>query len=321
LGITGEKLYLLTETAVTSILSEIESVKPEYVILDSIQTLYCDEIASGAGSVSQIKESAMRFISVAKTKGISVFIVGHVTKEGSIAGPKVLEHMVDAVLSFEGDKQHLFRIIRAAKNRYGSTNEIGVFEMTDSGLEEVNNPSELLLTGRPQNSSGNCAVCTIEGSRPMITELQALVTETSFPMPRRMADGVDYNRLCLILAVLEKRLGLRFHTSDVYMNVIGGLRLEENATDLAVALCLISSAKDIVLPDSLIAFGELGLAGECRSVSGVDLRLAEAIRLGFTEIVFPQRNYEKIKKERIPDFVHLIPVKSIFDAVRLLSKN
>ncbi len=303
------------------ILDEIEEVNPAFVIIDSVQTMYCPGVSSSAGSVSQIKESTMRFISLAKNKGISFLIVGHVNKEGSIAGPKVLEHMVDAVLSFEGDRQHIFRIIRAVKNRYGSTNEIGVFEMTEEGLEEVENPSEMLLSGRPKNSSGNCAVCTIEGSRPMITEIQALVSATTFPSPRRTADGVDYNRVCLILAILEKRLGLRFNVNDVYMNVIGGFRLDENAADLAIALSLISSFKDLPLPDDLIAFGELGLSGECRSISSADLRVAEAIKLGFHQIVLPKRNYEKIKDRAYPEGVKLLPVGSLYDAVRFLAKS
>lgn len=321
LKITGRNLYLLTETEVDQILGEIEEVNPAFVIIDSVQTMYCPGVSSSAGSVSQIKESTMRFISLAKNKGISFLIVGHVNKEGSIAGPKVLEHMVDAVLSFEGDRQHIFRIIRAVKNRYGSTNEIGVFEMTEEGLEEVQNPSEMLLSGRPKNSSGNCAVCTIEGSRPMITEIQALVSATTFPSPRRTADGVDYNRVCLILAILEKRLGLRFNVNDVYMNVIGGFRLDENAADLAIALSLFSSIKDFPLPDDLIAFGELGLSGECRSISSVDLRVAEAIKLGFQQIVLPKRNYEKIKDRPYPEGIKLLPVGSLYDAVRILAKS
>lgn len=321
LGINGENLYLLTETEVEAVIAEMDEVEPSFVVIDSIQTLYCDSIASSAGSVTQIKESAMRFISIAKNKGISILIVGHVNKEGSIAGPKVLEHMVDAVLSFEGDRQHIFRVIRATKNRYGSTNEIGVFEMTEEGLVEVKNPSEMLLSGRPQNSSGNCAVCTVEGTRPMITEMQALVAPTSFPVPRRTADGVDYNRVCLILAVLEKRLGLRFNTTDVYLNVIGGFRLDENAADLAIALSLISSYRDVVLPDDLVAFGEIGLAGECRSVSSADLRVSEAVKLGFRTIMLPKRNYEKIRTKITPDGVTLIPVSSLFDAVSKLPKE
>lgn len=321
LGITGNNLFLLTETEVDAIIAEMNEVDPAFVVIDSIQTLYCDSIASSAGSVTQIKECAMRFISIAKNRGISILIVGHVNKEGTIAGPKVLEHMVDAVLSFEGDRQHIFRVIRAAKNRYGSTNEIGVFEMTEDGLVEVKNPSEMLLSGRPKNSSGNCAVCTVEGTRPMITEIQALVASTSFPVPRRTADGVDYNRVCLILAVLEKRLGLRFNTADVYLNVIGGFRLDENAADLAIALSLISSYRDIVLPDDMVAFGELGLSGECRSVSSADLRVGEAVKLGFRTIMLPKRNFEKMRTKSYPDGVRIIPVGSLYDAMKHLSKE
>ncbi len=320
LGITGKNLYLLTETEVGAILDECEDVNPAFIIVDSIQTMYCDSVSSSAGSVTQIKESAMRFISLAKTKGISILIVGHVTKEGSIAGPKILEHMVDAVLSFEGDKQHIFRVIRAVKNRYGSTNEIGVFEMTEEGLCEVKNPSEMLLAGRPKDSSGNCAVCTVEGTRPMITEIQALVASTAFPAPRRTADGVDYNRLCLILAVLEKRLGLRLNTCDVYVNVIGGIRIDENSSDLAVALAIFSSYKDIVLPNDFIAFGELGLSGECRNVTSADTRVSEAIKLGFRTIMLPKRNFEKIRGAERFKNVNLLPVSGLYDAVSNIAK-
>ncbi len=320
LKISGEQLYILTENSVEQVLSEIDRLSPDVVIVDSIQTMACESVASSAGSVSQIKESAMRLIAVAKSRGISILIVGHVNKEGGIAGPKVLEHMVDAVLSFEGDRQQLFRIIRAAKNRYGSTNEIGVFEMTGEGLAEVVNPSEMLLSGRPKNTSGNCAVCVMEGSRPIITEIQALTTDTFFAAPRRTSNGVDYNRLYLILAVLEKRLGLRFSAQDAYLNVIGGLTLDEPAADLAVALALLSSFKDIPLSDSLIAFGELGLSGECRSVSAYELRIRESERLGFESIVLPKRCYDQLLNTNFQTDMKLIPVKSLFDALRILAK-
>ena len=226
LGVRSDGLYLLTETNIDRILSEASRVKPDVMIIDSIQTIYTPYSSSSPGSVSQVRESAMAFIGKAKNDGVSVILVGHVNKEGSIAGPKILEHMVDAVLCFEGEHQQAYRIIRAGKNRYGSTNEIGVFEMTDRGLEEVPNPSEILLAGRPKKVSGNCAACTIEGTRPIIAEIQALVSPTTFPAPRRTGNGVDYNRMCLLLAVLEKRLGLRFSANDVYLNVIGGLRLD-----------------------------------------------------------------------------------------------
>ena len=315
LGVDGDNIFLLTETNIDSILSEIESIKPDILIVDSIQTIYSPESTSSPGSVSQVKECALAFIARSKNTGFSTILVGHVNKEGGIAGPKVLEHMVDAVLCFEGDRQQTYRIIRAVKNRYGSTNEIGVFEMTDKGLEEVPNPSEMLLSGRPKDTPGNCALCTVEGTRPIIAEIQALVTPTVFPSPRRTANGIDYNRMYLILAVLEKRLGLRFSANDVYLNVIGGLELDEPAADLSVALAMISSLTDKIIPDDLIALGELGLSGECRAVSNLDMRLHEAARLGFTRAVVPYRNTER----RNNDFaLEIIPIKTIYDALRVL---
>ena len=248
-----------------------------------------------------------------------MLLVGHVNKEGGIAGPKVLEHMVDAVLYFEGERHQSYRIIRAIKNRFGSTNEIGVFEMTDKGLEEVENPSEMLLAGRPKNVPGNCAVCTMEGTRPIIAEIQALVAQTTFPAPRRAANGIDYNRMCLILAVLEKRLGLKFFQSDVYMNVIGGLRLDEPASDVAVALSMVSSLTDRIIPDDVIAIGELGLSGECRAVSNIESRIHEAARLGFTRAVIPYRNVEK--RKIAVEGIELIPIKSIYEALSVLKKK
>ena len=316
LGVQGENLSILTETNIEHILEEISRVKPEVLIVDSIQTIYSSAISSTQGTVTQVKETALAFINRAKTDNISVILVGHVNKEGTIAGPKVLEHMVDAVLYFEGERQQTYRIIRAIKNRYGSTNEIGVFEMTDEGLCEVENPSEMLLDGRPKETPGNCAVCTMEGTRPLIAEIQALVSPTTFPAPRRTSNGIDYNRLCLILAVLEKRLGLRFSQNDVYLNVIGGLHLDEPASDIAVAMALISSLTDRAVPDDLIAIGELGLSGECRAVSGLDHRVKEAARLGFTRAVVPTRNLEKRK---IKADIRLIPIGSIFEILKLLA--
>ncbi len=316
LGVAGENLSILTETNIEKILAEIDRTKPDVVIVDSIQTVYSENIASTAGAVTQVRESALALINKAKSDNISVILVGHVNKEGSIAGPKLLEHMVDAVLYFEGERQQTYRIIRAIKNRYGSTNEIGVFEMTDVGLAEVENPSEMLLAGRPQNTAGNCAVCTMEGTRPLIAEIQALVSPTATPAPRRTTNGIDYNRLCLILAVLEKRLGLRFSANDVYINVIGGLRLDEPASDVAVAMALVSSLTDRAVPDDLIAIGELGLSGECRAVSGLEYRVKEAARLGFRRAVVPYRNLEK--RELHAD-IQLIPIKSIFDVLTLLA--
>ena len=316
LGVTGEHLYILTETNLEKILAEADEVKPDVMILDSIQTIYSDRVNSTPGSVTQVRECALTFISKAKSEGISMLLVGHVNKEGGIAGPKVLEHMVDAVLYFEGERQQAYRIIRAVKNRYGSTNEIGVFEMTDRGLEEVTNPSEMLLSGRPKNVSGNCALCTVEGTRPLIAEIQALVTPTVFPAPRRTGNGVEYNRMCLILAVLEKRLGLKFYQNDVYMNVIGGLSISEPAADLAIATALVSSLTDRIVPDDLIVIGELGLAGECRAVANPEMRVREAARLGFTRAVVPYRNVEKRPIE--VEGIRIIPVKSVYEVIKEL---
>ena len=248
-------------------------------------------------------------------KNISVILVGHINKEGSVAGPKTLEHMVDAVLTFEGDKKQSYRIIRATKNRYGSTNEIGVFEMTDTGLKEVANPSEMLLSDRPTDTSGNCAVCTMEGTRPMVAEIQALATQTVFPAPRRTSNGIDHNRMYLILAVLEKRLGLRFSSNDVYLNVIGGIQITETASDLAIALALISSLTDTVIPDSLIAIGELGLSGECRGVASIEQRVKEAARLGFTKALVPFHNKKAASKI---EGIDIVPIKNVYDLLNIL---
>ncbi len=318
LSVKGDNLYILTETNIENILEEAKKISPDIIIADSVQTMYSDRVSSAPGSITNVKEVALSFISKAKSENISVILVGHINKEGSIAGPKVLEHMVDAVLSFEGDKKQTYRIIRANKNRYGSTNEIGVFEMTDTGLSEVQNPSEMLLEGRPTDASGNCAVCTMEGTRPIVAEIQALVTPTAFPAPRRTSNGIDYNRTYLILAVLEKRLGLRFSANDVYLNVIGGLQINEPASDLAIALALISSLTDTVIPDSLIAIGEMGLSGECRGISNIELRVKEAARLGFTTAVIPSQNNRNFCKI---DGIKIIPVKNVYDLLKLLRNN
>lgn len=317
LGVKGDNLFVLTETDINRVLSEVEKVRPDILIVDSIQTMYDGSIASAPGSITQVRECALAMITKAKNNNISVILVGHINKDGNIAGPKVLEHMVDAVIYFEGERRQQYRIIRAIKNRYGSTNEIGVFEMTDAGLKEIPNPSEMLLSGRPRDLPGNCAVCTIEGTRPIIAEIQALVTHTVFPAPRRTSNGIDYNRLCLILAVLEKRLGLRFSQNDVYLNVIGGLNIDEPAADVAIALALISSLTDRVIPDDLIAVGELGLAGECRAVSELEYRVKEASRLGFTKIIVPMGNTVdgKIKG------VSLIPITGIYETLHYLMKQ
>ena len=315
LRIAGKNLYVLTETNIEEILAKADKIKPDVIIADSVQTMYSDKVSSAPGSITQVKESAMAFIGKAKNHGISVILVGHVNKEGGIAGPKVLEHMVDAVLCFEGDRKQTYRIIRANKNRYGSTNEIGVFEMTDVGLKEVINPSEMLLADRPEDSSGNCAVCTIEGTRPMLAEIQALVTPTAFPAPRRTSNGIDYNRTCLILAVLEKKLGLKFSANDVYINVIGGMDLDEPAIDLALALALISSLTDKPIPNSLLAIGEIGLSGECRAITNIEQRVKEAARLGFTEALIPARCAEKLSA---PKSIKITPVKNVYDLLRFI---
>ena len=318
LGVSGEKLYILTETRMEKILEAIKKINPRYIVADSVQTMYSDAVSSVPGSVTQVRETAMSFINIAKNLGICAILVGHVNKEGGIAGPKVLEHMVDAVLCFEGDKRQSYRIIRANKNRYGSTNEIGVFDMTDRGIKQVPNPSEMLLADRPQDASGNCAVCTVEGTRPLLAEVQALVSPTVFPSPRRTVNGVDYNRICLILAVLEKRLGLRFSANDVYVNVIGGLELGEPACDIGIALALISSITDKVIPEDLIAVGEIGLAGECRAVSGVGQRVKEAARLGFTKAIIPHLSLARAKEEIKDGDIALVPVKNIYDLLKFI---
>jgi len=321
LGAEAENLYVLTETNLTHIIAEYNKIKPDIVIIDSIQTMYSEACQSTQGSVSQVRECAQAVIELTKYDGASVIVVGHVNKEGGIAGPKVLEHMVDAVLYFEGDRRQSHRIVRAIKNRYGSTNEIGVFEMTEEGLAEVPNPSAMLLEGRPADVSGSCAVCTMEGTRPIIAEIQALVTPTSFPSPRRTANGIDYNRMYMLLAVLEKRLGLKFSACDVYLNVIGGLHLDDTAADAATCLALISSLRDVPVPCDVIAFGEVGLSGEFRSVSDIEQRVNEAHRLGFTKIAVPRRSLESVKNagKLSCDGTEFISLAGIYDAVRLLS--
>ncbi len=318
LGVSPDNLYVLIETNIDRIISKIDAIKPDIVIVDSIQTMYDDRSTSSAGSITQVRECAARFIIKAKTEGISIILVSHVNKEGGIAGPKVLEHAVDAVLYFEGEKRNSYRIIRAIKNRFGSTNEIGVFEMTEDGLCEVPNPSEALLSGRPKGVSGNCAVCLMEGSRPIIAEIQALSVESVFPSPKRASNGIDYNRMYMLLAVLEKRLGLRFSKNDIYLNAIGGLKIDEPASDMAVALALISSMKDKPVPENVIAIGEIGLSGECRAVPNIDQRISEAVRLGFDTIIVPKRCEVKCLKGNTN--VSLIPVSSIFEVIMSIFK-
>jgi DNA repair protein RadA/Sms len=281
--------------------------------MDSVQTVSSENVNSAPGSITQVKEAALSLINYAKNAGSAVFLVGHVNKEGGISGPKLLEHMVDAVLYFEGERTNSYRIIRAIKNRFGSTNEIGVFEMGDKGLCEIPNPSEVVMAERPKNTSGSCAGCVMQGTRPIITEIQSLVTKTVYPTGKRTADGFDHNRMSLLIAVLEKRMNLKFYENDVYINVAGGLHLDEPSADLSIAMALISGITDRIIPDELIAFGEIGLSGEVRAVSHIDYRVKEAVRLGFTKIVLPKKNMTASLK--VPSGVELIGVNNIYQAL------
>ncbi len=323
LRVDSANLSIMCNTDVESIVGYIHATSPDLVIVDSIQTMNLAPVASSTGSVTQIRECTNAFLQVAKTKEIPFFIVGHVNKDGAIAGPKVLEHIVDAVLYFEGERNMSYRIKRTLKHRFGSTNEIGVFEMGDRGLYEVENPSLMMLSGRPKNVAGTCVACVMEGSRPILAEVQGLVSTTPFGNPRRMCTGFDYNRLNLILAVLEKRAGYFFSNLDVYVNVIGGLRLDEPAADLTVALSLVSGLKDIPVPEDVIAFGEIGLAGEVRAVNSAKARVSEAARLGFKICILPYNNLKNLQDSNI-DGIQVIGVKTIrqaFDHINSLLKQ
>lgn len=311
LGVDGGEIFVLSETEIGSIIASIEELDPDVVIIDSIQTVTDDDCASAAGSISQVRECTMKIMHITKDRGMSVFVVGHINKEGSIAGPKVLEHMVDCVLYFEGERNTSFRILRAAKNRFGSTNEIGVFEMTDTGLECITNPSEVLLSGRPENSPGTCVACAMEGTRPILAEVQALVTPGGYNASRR-CNGIDYNRAAMLLAVLEKRGGIPVAGCDTYINVVGGLELDEPAADLAALLAIASSYLDRPLGQDLAAVGEVGLSGEIRSVSAINQRLTEISRLGFKRCVIPAHARDEIKHI---EGMKLIAVKNIREAV------
>ncbi len=315
LKVKGDGLYLLAETNLENILEGVHQLHPDVLIVDSIQTMYNGDRTATPGSISQVKECTMALMNLAKGENITVFVIGHVNKEGSLAGPKVLEHMVDCVLYFEGEEHMAYRILRAAKNRFGATNEIGVFEMQDDGLVEVPNPSEMLLSGRPEDAPGTCVTCIMEGVRPVLAEVQALVAPSSLSNPRRTSNGVDYNRAMLLLAVLEKRGGLMLGGCDSYVNVIGGLYLNEPAGDLATIIALASSFRDKPVPDDLVAIGEVGLTGELRSVNSLSQRLSEVSRLGFTKCMIPARNSTKLKE--IPG-LQLIPVKNIREALAIL---
>ena len=314
LGVQPENLLILSETRLSDILESAEEEKPDILIVDSIQTLYNEENESAPGSVSQVKDCTMAMMQLSKQQGITVFVVGHINKDGNIAGPKVLEHMVDCVLYFEGDPNSSYRLLRAAKNRFGSTNEIGVFEMADTGLIEVPNPSQMLLEGRPEGASGTCVACVMEGTRPILAEVQALVSKTSFNVPRRTADGFDFNRSALILAVAEKRAGLKLSMFDAYINVIGGLRLDEPGADLPVVLAVASSYRDAVIADDLVAIGEVGLTCEIRSVSNMNQRLSEVARLGFKKCIIPKNGSEKLE---IPADLTVYRVRNIREAIEV----
>ena len=313
LQVASDELYILSETDLSEILSAVDEVQPDILIADSIQTLYSPENTSAPGSISQVKDCTMALMQLAKSSGVTVFVVGHVNKEGAIAGPKVLEHMVDCELFFEGEHASSYRILRAAKNRFGSTNEIGVFEMEGRGLLEVPNPSEMLLAGRPLNAPGTCVACVMEGTRPVLAEIQALVARTNFNVPRRTADGFDFNRANLMLAVLEKRAGFSLSSCDAYINVVGGLRLDEPATDLAVILAIASSYKDLPVGSDLAAVGEVGLSGEIRSVSHLNQRLSEIARLGFRRCIIPAHVRDDVQKQ---NGLETIPVKNIREALK-----
>lgn len=317
LEIPQEQIFLAAETDIIAICSLIEQRKPGLVVIDSIQTMHCDEIASSTGSVSQVKECSTRLLNVAKSLEIPTFIVGHVNKDGAIAGPKVMEHIVDTVLYFEGDKTLPYRVLRAAKNRYGSTNEIGMFDMDSKGLKEIENPSQLLLAGRPLGVSGNCVACTVEGTRPILSEVQALVTKSNFGTPRRTAAGFDYNRLNLLLAVLEKRGGYFLGNLDVYLNIVGGLELDETACDLGVCLAVLSALMDKPLGDSTIAIGEVGLGGEIRNVPHLETRLREAKRIGFTKAIVPRHGITQIELKEFGG-LEIVGVSDIRQAVRAI---
>ena len=312
LHVSGEGLYLLSETNLDDIIEAVNELQPDILIVDSIQTLYNGELTTAPGSVGQVKDCTMTLMQLAKGQGITVFVIGHVNKEGSIAGPKVLEHMVDCVLYFEGEQNMAYRILRAAKNRFGATNEIGVFEMADTGLTEVPNPSEMLLSGRPENTPGTCVTCVMEGVRPVLAEVQALLAPTSFNVPRRTSNGFDYNRAMLLLAVLEKRGGLLVNSCDAYINVIGGLNLDEPAADLAMVMALASSFRDKPIPSDLVAIGEVGLTGELRAVNGLGQRLSEVRRIGFTKCLIPARNSGRLTE---PEGLQLIRVRNIREAL------
>ena len=315
--VTHSNLLVLGETSLGEILKQVQAHTPTAIVVDSIQTVYTDELTSAPGTISQVQEVAGKLMFLAKRTGMPVFIIGHVTKEGAIAGPRLLEHIVDTVLYFEGDKGHSYRILRAVKNRFGSTNEIGVFEMKDSGLEEVANPSELFLAERPQKSTGSVVVSSLEGSRPILVELQALVSPTNYAMPKRMANGVELNRVSLLLAVMEKRLGLHLSGQDVYINVVGGMTIDEPAIDLGIVAAVTSSLRERPIDRQTIVFGEVGLGGEVRAISQAEMRLKEAVKMGFRRCLLPERNLAKLDRVK---GVELIGIREVGEAMDVIFK-
>ena len=318
IGDFNDKMQLLCETNLEVIREVIERKKPDVVVIDSIQTMFHEDVSSAPGSVSQVRESTNILMQIAKGMGISVFIVGHVTKEGNVAGPRVLEHMVDTVLYFEGDRHASYRVLRAVKNRFGSTNEIGVFEMCNTGLEEVKNPSEYMLNGRPEDASGSVVACSMEGTRPILVEIQALVCQSNFGIPRRTAVGTDFNRVNLLMAVLEKKVGIHLGTSDAYVNIAGGMKMTEPAIDLGICLAIVSSCKDVVIPDKIMVFGEVGLSGEIRAVSMAGQRVQEAKKLGFETVMLPEVCKSSVGK---PEGINLVYVSQIRDAISYIMRK
>lgn len=315
LGINSENLYIFAENNLSVIESQLESVNPDLIILDSIQTVYSPEISSAPGTVSQIKEGTSKFMKISKKMGISTFVVGHVTKEGSLAGPKLLEHMVDTVLYFEGERYNTYRLIRAVKNRFGSTNELGVFEMKDMGLVELENPSKILISEKPKDVAGSVIISAVEGTRPMMLELQALVSPTSFGIPKRTATGVDYNRVSMLLAVLEKRVGLQIQNQDVYINIVGGIKINEPSIDLGIILAVASSFRNIPVDEKVAVAGEVGLTGEVRGVSYIEKRIAECKKLGFSKIIIPRSNYDVVKDIK---GIEICPIDNLRQAINLI---
>ena len=318
IGQFTDKMQLLCETNLEVIREVIERRKPDVVVIDSIQTMFHEDVSSAPGSVSQVRESTNILMQIAKGMGVSIFIVGHVTKEGNVAGPRVLEHMVDTVLYFEGDRHASYRILRAVKNRFGSTNEIGVFEMCNTGLEEVKNPSEYMLNGRPEDASGSVVACSMEGTRPILVEIQALVCQSNFGIPRRTAVGTDFNRVNLLMAVLEKKVGIHLAASDAYVNIAGGMKMTEPAIDLGICLAIVSSAKDIVIPDHVMVFGEIGLSGEIRAVSMAGQRVQEAKKLGFETVMLPEVCRSSVGKV---EGINLVYVSQIRDAISYIMRK